>query len=62
MKYDSKSDFVYVFVTFIWVFLAFYFILEYNWLGVLWWFWGRSRATQPYTHLYPFCKSDYYED
>ena len=30
MKYDSKSDFVYVFVTFIWVFLAFYFILEYN--------------------------------
>lgn len=30
MKYDSKSDFVYVFVTFILGFLAFYFILEYN--------------------------------
>lgn len=62
MKYDSKSDFVYVFATFILVFLAFCFILEYNWLSVLWWFQGHSRATQPYTHPYPFWKSDYYED
>ena len=38
-------------------FLTFYFVLECNWLIMLWQFQVDSKGTQPYIYMYPFSGS-----